>query len=217
METMVNTTQHSLASLEKYLRERDDIGKLIVHNLVPQLYNLLYLTRELQDASGSEQKASVGMAVNITEQLIKKVLNLHALAFDNSKLFVIGIFDLREVLEKLIKGDEKLSKTVSFAQGDGPQYQVGDAVVIRMWVNQVLQLLLDRFGDHPMNMRLLGSAGQFTIVVKMDNITPAGSLDHFEDTFSVINKLSALIDAQIAMEQTETSMSVELTMVTKEQ
>ncbi len=34
-------------NLEHYLRERDDIGKVIIHDLIGPIYNLLNLSREI--------------------------------------------------------------------------------------------------------------------------------------------------------------------------
>jgi hypothetical protein len=203
-------------NFESYLRERDEAGKLIIRDLIGPVHNLLNLNREMCTnllQQNSDHTSSAEIAVEIAERLLHKVLSLHALAYNN-ELLSVTVFDVREVIDKLLKADPARVDRVHVAGGEDRPHVVGDPEVLRILLDNLLGLLHDRFGkQNTIFMTLTTGDGALSLHFHMKIVShspqaPEQSLD----TVFIIDRLTRLMDATLSMNETGQTVDVNLKM-----
>jgi hypothetical protein len=203
-------------NFESYLRERDEAGKLIIRDLIGPAHNLLNLNREMctnLSQQNSDHQSSAEVAVDIAERLLHKVLSLYALAYNN-QLLSVTVFDVREVIDKLLKADPARVDRVHVAGGEDRPHVVGDPEVLRILLDNLLGMLHDRFGkQNTVFITLVTSDETLDLhfhmkVIQHSPHAPEQSLD----TVFIIDRLTRLMNASLSMNETEKTVDINLKM-----
>lgn len=201
-------------NFENYLRERDEAGKLILRDLIGPVHNLLNLNREMctnLSQQNSDHLSSAEIAVEIAERLLHRVLDLYALAYNNQRLSVT-VFDVREVIDKLLKTDPARIARVHMVGNEDRYHVVGDPEVLRILLDNLLGLLHERF-DKQNTIHIILAAGEeaLSLHFHMKVIAPSPQVpEQSLDTVFIIERLTRLIDATLSMNETEKTVDVKL-------